>query len=139
MYKNTVTLFNYDETGNVYYPTLLSNVEFQPNYKTEYTSNSTRDKGITLLIVRYKIDSFGKIASGKHFVAPKIWVGLSIEDKAKIFTLKPGEYEFFIKGDYSSETDVNYEVFKNTYDDVFLIHGVKDFEDDLKHWEIEGA
>lgn len=35
-------------------------------------------------------------------------------------------------------SDVEYETFKNQNDEVFFIHDVKDFEDDLKHWEIEG-
>ena len=142
MFRNAVTLFNYDEEENIYYPTLLESVELQPNYRTEFTDDGTRSKDLALLIVRYDKDSSGKFifesSKIKYFTNPKLWNDFTTDNKSTYFTLKPGEYDFFIKGDYTSETDVNYEVFKNTYDEIFLIHGVKDFEDDLKHWEIEG-
>jgi hypothetical protein len=63
---------------------------------------------------------------------------LTNEDKSEYFTLKPGEHDFFVKGDYTGKSNVNYENFKNSHDDVFLICSVKDFEYDLKHWEIMG-
>lgn len=141
MFRNEVTLFNYSEIENKYYPTLFENVEIQPKYKTLFTPESVQDSDSVLLLVKFQKDGFGKFVfkengSPKYFLSPKGFN--TIENKSEYFTLQ-NSYDFFVKGDFSNETEVIYEDFKNSHDEVFLIHSVKDFEDDLKHWEIEGT
>lgn len=138
MFRNKVTLFNYDEQENIYYPTLLDEVELQPQYKTRFTSDSTKDLDSALLIVRYKINSDEKTEiGGKSFKKPKEWELLDATGKQTYFTFNLGR-DFFVLGDFSSVTDVNYEIFKNENDEVFFVHAVKDFDDELKHWEVVG-
>lgn len=139
MFNTTVTLFNYDQKNDICYPTLLQKVELQPKYNTKFSSNSTEDKDLALLIVKYYIGTNGKTPylSQKSYKTQKLWNKLSGEDKNNYFTFNTG-LDFFVKGDYSSMLDVEYETFKNQNDEVFFIHYGKDFEDDLKHWEIEG-
>lgn len=137
MFSNKVTLFNYDETNNFYYSTLLTNVELQSNYRTNFTDESTVDNDLTLLIVKYRVENGTKKVQGteKSFLTPKVWE--STQDKSGVFTIQSGR-DFFVKGDLTNLNDIDYEELKNTYDDVFFIQSVKDFEDDLKHFEILG-
>ena len=137
MFSNTVTLFSYDETNNFYYSTLLTNVELQIHYKASFTDESTVDNDLTLLIVKYRIENGIKKVQGteKSFLTPKVWE--NTQDKLNVFTIQPSR-DFFAKGDLTSFSDIDYEKLKNTYDDVFLIQSLKDFEDDLKHFEILG-
>ena len=137
MFSNTVTLFNYDETNNSYYSTLITNVELQSNYRASFTDESTVDNDLTLLIVKYQVENGSKKVPGteKSFLTPKVWE--STQDKSDVFTIQPGR-DFFAKGDLTGISDIDYEELKNTYDDVFFIQSLKDFEDDLKHFEILG-
>ena len=137
MFLNTVTLFNYDETNNFYYFTLLTNVELQSHYKTNFTDESTVDNDLTLLIVKYQVESGSKKVQGteKSFLTPKVWE--NTQDKSNVFTIQPSR-DFFAKGDFTGLSDIDYEELKNTHDDVFFIQSLKDFEDDLKHFEILG-
>lgn len=136
MFSSKVTLFNYSESENMYYKTFLENVEFQPYYKTSFDGDFAKDEDSSLLIVNYCIDSGSKkpFGSERVFKTPKIWE--TLENKGDFFTLRPG-FDFFVKGDFT-EVNSGYEDLKNSYDDVFFIQSVKDFEDDLKHWEIMG-
>ena len=99
-----------------------------------------QDEDTSLLLIRYKKVLGEKIpfGSSKAYLTPKIWDRLFDEDKKNYFTFKPGEYDFFAEGNFINSEKINYETFKNSHDDVFLIHGVKDFDSDLLHWEIEG-
>ncbi len=137
MFSNTVTLFSYDETNNLYYSTLLTNVELQSHYKTSFTDESTVDNDLTLLIVKYQVENGSKKVPGteKSFLTPKLWE--NTQDKSNVFTIQPSR-DFFAKGDLTGISDIDYEELKNTYDDVFFIQSLKDFEDDLKHFEILG-
>ena len=132
MFTNTITLFNYDEKEDIYYPTLIENVELQPKYKTKFNSSSAESKDTALLIVKYYIGTYGKTPylSQKTYKTPKLWNKTPSAEKNNYFTFNTGR-DFFIKGDYSSMSDVEYETFKNQNDEVFFIHDVKDFEDDL--------
>lgn len=135
MFKNVVSLFNFDESNNEYHLTILENVELQSNYRTRFTNDSTLDDDVSLLIIKYSIvGSDKKISSGKVFKTPKIWEKL--ENKSDFFTFQTGS-DFFMKGRFEKQI-ADYESLKNSYDDVFFIHSVKDFEDDLKHWEVTG-
>lgn len=140
MFISLVTLFNYDSKNDNYFATLLKNVEFQPHYKTVFSEDSTQSADFALLIIEYAFRHGKKKtpSTEKAYKSPKAWENLSSDEKKKYFTLKPGEYDFFAKGDYSRVKKVVYENFKNSHDDVFFIHGVRDFEDDLPHFEIEG-
>lgn len=140
MFKNFITLFNYSETENIYYPTFITRVEFQPQYRANYTSESTQSDDVALLIINYKLDKDGKkIVCDKNYTTPMEWQSLSKEDKEKNFTFAVNEYDFFIKGAFSKEKDVDYETFKNSHDEVFLVHSVRDFDGVLKHFEITGC
>lgn len=139
MFNSTVTLFNYDEEANGYYFTLLENVEFQPSYQTSFENSSTNDEDSCLLVIRYFKEGVNKKVFGtkKIFKAPKEWSNMTPLDKEKHFTLRIGR-DFFIKGDYTGTKDINYEGIKDTSDGVFFIHRVKDFEDELSHFEVVG-
>lgn len=137
MFSNTATIFSYDESNETYSSTLLQNVELQTHYRTSFTDESTVDNDLTLLIVKYWVENGNKKTQGnsKTFLTPKLWE--SLQDKTGSFTIQPGR-DFFAKGDLTQLESIDYEELKNTYDDVFFIQSVKDFEDDLKHFEILG-
>lgn len=137
MFTNSITLFNFDEENNKYYKTLFKNVELQSTYQANFTVDSTIDSDVSLLIVNYYLNGVEKqpVYVNKTFRTPKVWN--NIEGKENYFTFECGR-DFFAKGDYTLLNITSYEQFKHSHDDVFMIHQVKDFEDDLKHWEILG-
>ena len=139
MFSSTITLFNFDEPNDKYYSTLITNAELQPNYRTKFDYNRTEDTDISLLIIKYLVTGGEKQTYGniKSFRTPKLWINLSSADKQIYFTFQEGR-DFFAIGDFTAVTDIDYEVFKDANDGVFFIHEVKDFGDDLKHWEITG-
>ena len=136
MFNNNITLFNFDEKSNKYYKTFLPNVELQSNFRTRFTNDSTFDEDVSLLIIKYLIKNSEKIAFGtkKCFKTPKIWENL--ESKEEFFTFQEGK-DFFVKGQLLNE-NLNYEELKNSQDGVFFVHSIKDFEDELSHWEVLG-
>ena len=135
MFNNNITLFNFDEKSNKYYKTFLPNVELQSNFRTRFTNDSTLDDDVSLLIISYfLVNSDKKISTGKIFKTPKIWENL--ESKEESFTFQEGK-DFFVKGKLLDE-NLNYEELKNSQDGVFFVHSVKDFEDELNHWEVLG-
>lgn len=136
MFNNNITLFNFDEKSNKYYKTFLPNVELQSNFRTRFTNDSTLDDDVSLLIIKYLIKNSEKIAFGtkKCFKTPKIWENL--ESKEEFFTFQEGK-DFFVKGKLLDK-NLNYEELKNSQDGVFFVHSVKDFEDELSHWEVLG-
>lgn len=137
MFGGVVTLFNHDEETGEYYPALFTNVEFQAHYRTSFSDNSTRDGDFCLLIVKYfKIGEIKRVCgTTKSFMTPKLWQ--ENQNKKDYFTFKEGR-DFFVKGDYSNVENVDYEIFKGSTDGVFFIHGVKDFDDELSHFEVMG-
>ena len=146
MFNINITLFNFDEKSNKYYKTFLPNVELQSNFRTRFTNDSTLDDDVSLLIIKYLIKNSEKISFGteKCFKTPKIWENL--ESKEEFFTFQEGK-DFFVKGklleqienlDFTVSENLNYEELKNSQDGVFFVHSVKDFEDELSHWEVLG-
>jgi len=139
LFTTTITVFNFEESTDKFYPTLFTGTEIQPDFKTEFTNRTTDDMDMSLLIIKYyisesKIYSYGNT---KVYKTPKLWDNLSGTVRANYFTFKPGR-DFFVIGNYSTTTNADYEVFKSQNDDVFFINDVKVFRDDLKHWEILG-
>ncbi len=136
MFQGKITLFNYLYSADEYSKTLINNVEIQPIYKTDPQANSTESGTKVLIIVPYKADSCGVyVNSGsdkKYYLKPKEW-----KENTDYFTIQSG-LDFIIVGDYLSLTNVNLNDIKNKVDDVFVIGEVKDFSDDLKHFEIVG-
>ncbi|MCK9544314.1 MAG: hypothetical protein M0R03_20025 [Novosphingobium sp.] len=139
MFSSTVTVFNYDEPTDKFYPTLFTGVEFQPDYKINFTNNSTQDMDMSLLIIMYYIDGNNVLSYGnnKPYKPPKAWENLKTACKSKYFTFQTGR-DFFVLGDYTSSTNADYELFKTEHDDVFFINSIKNFRDELKHFEIMG-
>lgn len=160
MFKSTITLFNYLYSSDEYSKTLINNVEIQPMCSTHPQTNSTQSNTKVLIIVPYKVDSAGAYVNDgndkKYYLKPKVWAnkvdpGIVYVDKKsgerhylkqkgwaesiEYFTIQSG-LDFIIVGDYSYLTDVNLNEIRNTIPDVFVIGGVKDFSDDLKHFEI---
>lgn len=134
MFKSTITLFNYLYSSDEYAKTLINNVEIQPIYKTDPQTNDAQNNTKVLIIVPYKADSGGVyVNSGsdiKYYLKPKSW-----KENTDYFTIQNG-FDFIIVGDYSHLTNISLNDIKNKVDDVFVINEVKDFSDDLKHFEI---
>lgn len=139
MFNSTVTIFNFDEPNDKFYPTLITGVEFQPDYRSQFTSNTTQDMDMSLLIIMYYIDGNNVLVNGnnKPYRTPKAWENLTTANKSKYFTFKTGR-DFFVLGNYSTTANADYETFKDQNDDVFFINSVKNFRDELKHFEIMG-
>ena len=137
MFKSTITLFNYLYSSDEYSKTIIKNVEIQPIYKTDPQTNDTSNNTKVLIIVPYKADSAGAyVNSGsdkKYYLKPKSW-----KENTDYFTIQIG-FDFIIVGDYSHLTNISLNDIKNKVDDVFVINEVKDFSDDLKHFEIVGS
>lgn len=137
MFRNTVTLFNYDEEKDEYIKTLFENVELQSKTRIDFNVDRTEDEDTSLLIIKYYITGIDKkvIGINKSYKTPKEWSKLA--EKKNNFTFEAGR-DFYAKGDYTLLNITSYEQFKHTHDDVFMINEIRDYEDDLKHWEIIG-
>lgn len=136
MFATKITLFNYLQEQDDYIITLINNVEFQPKYETIPNITETEDKTKSLIIIPYYKDDTGiyvnKDNNKKYYLKPKQW--LKASDK-QYFTFQT-DIDFIIVGDYSYLEDVNLNELKNSYDDLFMINRVKDFTDELKHFEL---
>lgn len=134
MFQGKITLFNYLYSADEYSKTLINNVEIQPIYKTDPQTNSTENNTKVLIIVPYKADSDGAYVNDgddkKYYLKPKSW-----KENTNYFTIQIG-FDFIVVGDYLDMTDVSLNDIKNKVDDVFVVNEVKDFSDDLKHFEI---
>lgn len=134
MYSQTVTLFNYLSSIDKYAPTLIENIEVQPIYRTTPNLYQTDDVSRVLIIVPYAIDEIGKyiFSNGykKYYKNPKLW-----GENINYFTLQ-NNLDFVIYGDFSTLSNPNLNEVKNDIDDVFLINEIRDFPDDLKHFEL---
>ena len=137
MFKSTITLFNYLYSSDEYSKTIIKNVEIQPMCSTEPQTNSTESGTKVLIIVPYKADSGGVYVNDgnnkKYYLKPKSW-----KENTDYFTIQIG-FDFIIVGDYSHLTNISLNDIKNKVDDVFVVNEVKDFSDDLKHFEIIGS
>lgn len=134
MFLQTITLFNYIYSTDEYSSTLLSNVEFQPFYKTYPNIYETELNTSALIIVPLIVDSSGIYAlsnvSKKYYLPFKQW-----KENKDYFTIQ-NNFDFVILGDYTHLENINLNELKNSLDDVFIINGFKYFMDDLKHFEI---
>ena len=77
--------------------TLFTGVEFQPDYKINFTNNSTQDMDMSLLVIMYYIDGNNVLSYGnnKPYKPPKAWENLTA-NKSKYFTFQTGR-----EGDYT--------------------------------------
>lgn len=134
MFLQTITLFNYIQSTDEYSPVILSNVEFQPYYKTYPNTYETSDETGALLIIPLFSDDNGTYAlsnnSKKYYLPQKKW-----QENKDYFTIQ-NNFDFVIVGDYTHLENINLNELKNNLDDVFVINGFKYFMDDLMHFEL---
>lgn len=134
MFLQTITLFNYISSKDEYTPVILSNVEFQPYYKTYPRTYETSDETNALIIINLNSDSEGVYAlskggSKKYYLPKKKW-----GENTDYFTIQ-NNFDFLILDEYTPP-EINLGDAKNTLDNVFVINGFKYFMDDLKHFEL---
>lgn len=137
MYTQTITLFNYLESLDNYSRTVIKGVEVQPIYATTPRVTQTENEESVLIIIRYKKDEHGIYVNtdkgNKYYKSPKQW-----KENIEYFTLTPN-VDFIIVGEYTLDTpEINLNDLKNDLDNIFIINKVRDFSDDLKHFEITG-
>lgn len=134
MYNKTITLFNYYESNDEYFYTVIYNVEIQPIYKTIPNTSETSNQSSCLIIIPYNSDDLGNYVNlyenKKYYLKPKKWGG-----NPEYFTIQ-NNVDFIIEGIHTDIPDINLNEIKNTMDDVFVINQIKDFSDDLKHFEL---
>lgn len=134
MFSKTITLFNYYEPNDQYLTTVITGVEVQPTYKTNPKTTETSNETSTLIIIPYYSDDTGNYVMNnkdkKYYSTPKKWNGTNTN-----FTLQ-NNTDFIIVGNHGNIVDINLNDLKNTMDNLFVINQIKDFSDDLKHFEI---
>lgn len=134
MFSKTITLFNYYEPNDQYLTTVIPEVEVQPTYKTSPNTTETSNNTSVLIIIPYYSDDIGDYVmtnnDKKYYLTPKKYNGVNTN-----FTLQ-NNTDFIIVGNHESIVDINLNELKNTMDNVFVINQIKDFSDDLKHFEI---
>lgn len=135
MYRQTITLFNYLDSIDNYSSTVINGVEVQPKYATIPKIYQTDNDSKVLVIIRYQSDESGRYVNTengkKYYKTPKQW-----KENPEYFTLNPN-FDFLIVGEYIPENpEINLNELKNELDNIFVINEIKDFADDLKHFEI---
>lgn len=135
MYIDIVTVFNLynDNTGDLWYPTVLTNCEFQITKGTNMRVSGVENADAVSLHVTDN-------CTVKTFLKPKEW--LASTDKANNYTF--GKKDFFIKGDYTEVviededyTKGFYETLKQQLDDVYNVTTV-DYFTLIPHVEVGG-
>lgn len=135
MYNQTITLFNYKLSSDDYIYTVINGAEVQPMYASSPKIMDTENNTKALIIIRYAEDDVGRYINTKdgkkYYKSPKQW-----KENPDYFTLQTN-FDFLIVGDYTPENaEINLNELKNELDNVFVINEIKDFSDDLKHFEI---
>lgn len=146
MYKDTITLFNRhaDRAGDVWYPTILRNVNLNMDKASIMTKYGAESKDSVVLNIRYHISQVGKMVGDKVYLPPKEWQG--IDDPAGTITFKDGkEFDFFRVGEWESTEPIRDEDYTNGFynylnskrDYVFAITAVGLYSV-IPHFEIMG-
>lgn len=133
MYKQIVTLFNYLSSSDDYISTVINGVEVQPIYATTPKVTNTENDTSVLIIIKCFEDSNGRYIhtenGNKYYKPPKQW-----KENTNYFTLQPN-FDFLILGKYEIQ-DISLNELKNNLDNIFMVNQIKDFSDDLGHFEI---
>ena len=134
MFTQTITLFNYLNTKDDYSKTLIDNVEVQPKFITSPDRYGVDNLTKALIIIPYSKDTIGRFIlsnnKAKYYLRPKEW-----NENTSYFTFQ-NDKDFIIIGDYMNLSDIDLNDIKNSIDDVFIINEVRDYRDDLKHFEL---
>lgn len=143
MFDKTVTVFNYHENTKRWHTTLFEGVTLNGGDGAKATRQGvTNGDNVTLLLSADLVD--GEIScNGKPYLKPKAYAAL--DDPAAAFTFCP-ETDFFIVGDYSSDTPLEeaeymdglYTEMNAEYDDVYLVTSAA-FYSLIPHFEIGGS
>ena len=117
MYKDTITLFNRDAANQLWYPTVMRNVDVNADrgaIMASYGANATDN---AKLHVRYQSSDAGFKVGQKTYLEPLEFAAST--DKANHFTFAFGQengdlaFDFFMVGDYGSEAVIS----DDAYDD----------------------
>lgn len=151
MYKDTITLFNRKEgeEGDTWFPSVLKNVHVNMDRAAILAKYGAESADKAVLHIRHR-NVGGKIIVGeKPWEPPKEWEKREYHSGAITFT--PGDrFDFFMLGDWGSETPVHdsdyagtatpgfYAYMNKNYDYVFAISSVGGPYSVIPHFEIMG-
>lgn len=153
MFPHTVTLYNVsveeDEYSNSHVTnniTILKGVLYDASKAVNVRISGMEGADAVNLYIPFSVDTFDSLYAGtedhpkKKYVGPKEYD--AAEDKSGIWTLKPDQNCFFVKGEAIASVSTKFGEINRLFDDVHVVTKVdtKDFgTPDMQHWEIGGA
>ncbi len=140
MFPHTVTLYIQETrvdpatmaAESLYHITLLRGVLFTHGLGVNAGRPGETGADEATVYIPFTVDGVGLDGAKKRYVPPDEYAAL--EDKNRVWTLRPGEDSFFRKGKARS-----FEPDRGS--GVFALRRVteRDFGGDMSHWEIGGA
>lgn len=134
MFGENITIFNYDENTDSYYPTVMEGVEVQNTLTVEQTQTGAKETNKVTIHIPYRED----------YLKPNAWK--KAEDKENFFTFNAknrkdcvycGAWESKESVEDEKYTNGFYEYLCKNYDDVYLISTVSEYKT-IPHWEVGG-
>lgn len=142
MYRDTVTIFNYHEATNKWYPTVLTGVDVGEDTSGKNDVRGSLNEDATYLLVpcsAAKIFNLG--AKAKPYLSPKEYA--KIQDPSNFITFDK-EQDFFVVGDYNespidddAEENGLYHRLNDELDGVYAVKSCS-FYSLIPHFEIIG-
>lgn len=149
MYKDTITLFNREEsrTGDTWYPTVIRNVDLNMDKAAIVAKYGPESQDRAVLHIRFMSKGTEKIVAGKLWKPPKEWDRLDKKEQAITFT-GGDRFDFFWLGDWGSSepvkdidyvADTDFYTYMNRVNDyVFAVSSVGGPYSVIPHFEITG-
>lgn len=138
LYENKITVFNYENTNEIFLKTLITNVECQYTIGIERLPEYNVSNDRCLVMIKFEnVNGEKTTGNNKKYKDYKEWDNL--QDKSGYFTFKTSK-DFFAIGDFTNTVVTSFEEFKNQYaNKVFLINEYKEYTSLVPHWELYGG
>lgn len=145
MYSDTVTIFNFHRDSNMWFPTVISNVDLVVDHGANKEKTGLDSADTAKLHIRYHNVDGKAMIGDKEYLMEKQWQSTDAVKRTNTITFSEG-HDFFIRGDYDSSSPISdddnsdgfYNRMRNTYDDCFLITTVGGPYKLIPHFEIGG-
>lgn len=149
MFSDTITLFNrrYLETGDLFYPTVISGVDFNADLAQIITRFGAESKNRAILHIPFITVNGDPMIASKTYLNPKVWQRQTLAaDFSSSITFTAGqEFDFFILGSWSGTEAISdnsytagfYDYCNKYYDHCYAIAAAAQYSV-IPHFEIAG-